>query len=461
MWAIINPVNDFAENSMPEIKIAFISIIRTTFDVELAQRVAESARTQLAASGVTLVGPSASVTTLDEANARAEVLADADIDLLVLFQATFADSTMALAFARQVDAPLLLWAVPEPHTGGRLRLNSLCGINLAGHALTRAGYRYAYVYADPTAALALDTVHVRAQAGRVRRRLRGTRIGRVGDNPAGFETCLVNRAGLAERFGLDVVDLDLRERVFAAAQAVPQAEAQAVADELATRVSGLDELDANAAQGTMKTYVALKQIAEAERLQGFAVRCWPEFFTELGCAACGAMSMLSDGMTPSSCEVDVNGTITQFILQTLSGEPAFGSDLVSVDPEADALVLWHCGLAPLAMADPETTPGVTIHSNRKLPLLMDFSLKPGRVTVARLSEASGDFRLVIGMGEIVRGRKPFSGTTGLLRFDRPADQILARILAEGLEHHISLTYGDHGPALRALAHMLNLPVYEL
>ncbi|MCB1454596.1 MAG: fucose isomerase, partial [Rhizobiaceae bacterium] len=351
--------------------------------------------------------------------------------------------------------------VPEPHTGGRLRLNSLCGINLAGHALTRAGYRYAYVYAEPTDPLALDVVTTRSQAGRVRRLLRGARIGRVGENPAGFETCLVNRAGLAERFGLEVVDIDLREQVFAAAQAIPQAEAQAIGAELATRVSGLADLDTSATEKTLKTYVTLKDMADSQRLQGFAVRCWPEFFTELGCAACGAMSLLSDGLTPSSCEVDVNGTITQFILQTLSGEPAFGSDLVSVDPEADALVLWHCGLAPLAMADPDTTPGVTIHSNRKLPLLLDFALKPGQVTVARLSEAAGDFRLVIGMGEIVRGRKPFSGTTGLLRLDRHADQILDRILAEGLEHHLSLTYGDHRPALRALAHMLNLPVYEL
>ncbi|MCA9905924.1 MAG: hypothetical protein KC547_18840, partial [Anaerolineae bacterium] len=240
---------------MPELKIAFISIIRTTFDVELAQQVAETAREQLAAAGMNLVGSSASVTTLDEANTRAEQLADADIDLLVLFQATFADSTMALAFARQIDAPLLLWAVPEPHTGGRLRLNSLCGINLAGHALTRAGYRYAYVYAEPTDPLALDVVTTRAQAGRVRRLLRGARIGRVGENPAGFETCLVNRAGLAERFGLEVVDIDLREQVFAAAQAVPQAEAQAIGAELATRVSGLADLDTSATEKTLKTYV--------------------------------------------------------------------------------------------------------------------------------------------------------------------------------------------------------------
>jgi L-fucose isomerase-like protein len=211
----------------------------------------------------------------------------------------------------------------------------------------------------------------------------------------------------------------------------------------------------------LSAYVALRDMAATQQIDGFAVRCWPEFFTDMGCASCGAMSILSDSMIPCSCEADVNGTITQFILQTLSGEPAFGTDIVSVDQDTDSLVVWHCGLAPLSMADPQTQPGVTIHSNRKLPLLMEFPLKPGRVTIARLSEATGSYRLVIGSGDIVRGDKPFSGTCGLLHFERPAAQVLDNILSEGLEHHISLTYGDHRPALLALAHMLDLPVLML
>jgi hypothetical protein len=49
----------------------------------------------------------------------------------------------------------------------------------------------------------------------------------------------------------------------------------------------------------------------------------------------------------------------------------------------------------------------------------------------------------------------------VLRFDRPAAQVLDTLLGEGLEHHISLTYGDHLPALLALARMLDLPVLRL
>jgi L-fucose isomerase-like protein len=191
------------------------------------------------------------------------------------------------------------------------------------------------------------------------------------------------------------------------------------------------------------------------------VRCWPEFFTELGCAACGAMSMLSDELLPCSCEADVNGTVTQLMLQWLSGEPAFGTDVVSFDLDEDAVVVWHCGLAPLSMADPDVQPRATIHSNRQLPLLMEFPLKPGRVTLARLSEATGSYRLVVGTGEILQAPMSFTGTSGVLRFDRPAAEVLDIMLSEGLEHHVSLTYGDYEPALLALAKMLDLPILRL
>jgi L-fucose isomerase-like protein len=198
-----------------------------------------------------------------------------------------------------------------------------------------------------------------------------------------------------------------------------------------------------------------------QRLDGLAVRCWPEFFTELGCAACGALSLLSDNNLPCSCEADANGTITQMLLGWLSGEPAFGTDMVYFDLKDDTCVLWHCGLAPLSMADPTVAPRGALHSNRQVPLVMDFPLKPGRVTLARLSRASGSLVLVVAGGEMLSAPKSFSGTSGVLRFDRPASEVLDAIMQHGLEHHLSLTYGHHQPALETVARWLDIPVFNL
>lgn len=465
------------------LRVGFVSLARSTFDVALAGQVTTQLHGALTSAGLQLCGPGEPLRDPEALQAAVVALAADPPDLLLLLQATFADSTMVLRVAEAVDAPLVLWAVPEP-TGSRsvpqplgavpepaaadaapggprrLRLNSLCGVNLAAHALRRAGRRYDWLYAPPDDPAALQKVCTLALAGHVRQRLRQARIGRVGEQPAGFPTCSYDAERLRAALGVQVVPLGL-DAVFQAVRAVGEGEVDAAWQALESRLEGLAYVDRAATRRTLAVQQALGRLAAVERLDGLAVRCWPEFFTDLGCAACGALSQLADGLIPTSCEADVNGTITQFILQCLSGGPAFGSDIVSMDVAAGTGVLWHCGLAPLSMADRARPPRATVHPNRKLPLLFEFSLKPGRVTLARLSEASGGYRLVIAGGEMLQSAPSFSGTSGVLRFDAPASDVLDTIMREGLEHHVSLTYGDHRAALLALGAMLGLPVLRL
>jgi len=446
---------------MQKPRVAFLPIARTTFDVELARQVSEKARSHLSQVPLTLDGTAELITDLNNAQQVIQSLEESPPDLLLIFQATFADSSMVMSLVESIDAPVLLWAVPEDHTGGRLRLNSFCGINLAGHALTRARHRYEYLYTPPEDPAVVEKTIPLAKAGQARNLLRRSRLGRVGENPDGFETCQLDSDVIRQLFGLEVVQFDLAEDLFPMARQIKGSRIDAIHAQLSEKVVGLEELEPKPTRGTLSIYAALQQLAQQQGLGGFAVRCWPEFFTEMGCAACGAMSMLSDDLIPCSCEADVNGTITQMILQSISGEPAFGTDMVSLDEGRDALVIWHCGLAPLSMADPQEPRGVTIHSNHKLPLLFEFTLKPGLVTIARLTESTGNYRLVIGRGEIIRGPKSFSGTSGLLKFDRPAREVLDVILTEGLEHHISITYGDYVDTLIAFAQLINIPILQL
>ena len=440
--------------------IGFLPIARTTFDMALAGEMTAQVRQSLAQAGFTLQGPEGLVTGVEEAEAAIAALAGKPIDLLLLLQATFADSTMALQISEKIEAPLLLWALPEKRTGGRLRLNSFCGINLTAHALRRANRIYDYVYASPGDAKALEKIRVLAAAGRARRKLREARIGRIGEHPAGFDSCLCHPEKLKARLGVEVIQVQL-EDVFQMARQADSREIEGLFASLKERLDHLEELDETAVRGTLAVYLALRRLAEEKRLDGLGIRCWPQFFTDLKCAACGAMSLLSDEMTPCSCEADVNGTITQLILQLLSGEPAFGTDVVSFEADENLAVIWHCGLAPLSMADLSFKPRGAIHSNRLLPLLMEFPLKPGRVTMARLSEAGGEYRLVVGGGEMIRAPLSFSGTAGALRFDRPALEVADQIIREGLEHHVAITYGDVVPELLALARILDLPVLQI
>ena len=217
--------------------------------------------------------------------------------------------------------------------------------------------------------------------------MKSARLGVVGEHPAGMDSCNLDEPQLKKVFGLQIARIDLTE-VFTRARSISGISLEKTRAALDSQLDNLAELDQVPLQGTLSVYNALKEIASDQKLDGLAVRCWPEFFTEMGCAACGAMSMLSDGFgkcvpLPTSCEADINGTVTQLMLQWLSGTPAFGTDMVGIDVEKDRIALWHCGLAPLSMADPNVQPHGTNHSNRNVPLVFDFPLKAGTVTVAR------------------------------------------------------------------------------
>jgi L-fucose isomerase-like protein len=443
------------------LQIGFIPIARPTFDTALAAEMTRRARGQIQDAGWELNGPEEMVMDVPAAQAVAADLKDSALDLLLVFQATFADATMTVMLAEALNAPLLLWAVPDIPSGGRLRLNSLCGINLSAFSLNRIGRRFRYVYAEAEDTTVLPRVETLARAGRALRLLREARIGVIGQHPDGFDPCDYDGGRLHALFGLQVLPFDLGA-FFSQVREQPTERIEARLANLSQTLTNLPELDQQAVRGTIGAWEALSQLSQVEGLSGIAVCCWPEFFTELGCAACGAMSMMSDSGVPCSCEADVNGTATQLMLQGVSGEAAFGTDLVSADRESDTFVFWHCGLAPLSMADPSVQPRGTVHSNRQLPLLMEFPLKPGRVTIGRLSESKGSgYRLVVGRGEMLSRPNSFSGTSGVCRFDSPLGDALDVIMNEGLEHHYSITYGDHFDSLLALADMLDLPVVQL
>ena len=173
------------------------------------------------------------------------------------------------------------------------------------------------------------------------------------------------------------------------------------------------------------------------------------------------MSLLNDIDVIGTCEADVYGNITGLVMQWLAGSASFVTDLVHLDRDSNTGVFWHCGLAPFEMADPVAVPRATVHSNRKLPLLSEFPLKPGRVTLARFSRSRGIHRLVIGGATMISAPLAFSGTAGVARFDRPIDEILDSVMGEGLELHYGIVYGDVREQLAAVAALLDMPVIEI
>ena len=460
-------------------RLGLLPLARPTFDVPFAEDVLRRAFQTLDGMGHEFVGERRLLFSNDEAAPAIEQLGREKLDAVIVLQVTFADAGMILKLADAVDCPLVVWGFPEPRWGGRPRLNALCGINLATHALRRANKNYRFVYAAPEDHRAVGEAVNRTDASEAPawrdvarserdpvaadialKALQKTRIGLVGEHPDGFETCRYDDRALAERLGVAVHPIALNQ-LFDAARSVPQADVTPVLARVQRELAGLDQVDAEATEKSCRLYAALRSMGAEQKLAGFAVRCWPEMFTDYGCAVCGALGMLNEDALPCACEADVVGNVTNLILQALSGTPPWVVDLVHADPDDDTAVIWHCGLAPRSMASSQSEIRADIHANRMLPLLQSFTLKPGRVTIARLSQATNDLSMVVAGAEMIEAPMSFGGTSGVLKFDRPVGEVVDDLLSFGLEHHVSIAYGDHRPALRAVAEQLSMPLLEL
>ncbi len=419
-------------------RVGVAAIARPTFDVPFAAATASRAFAVLEQlDGVDCVGSAALVLGDDDLAKAKNALDGGPLDVLVVLQASFADSTLVAALAALTDAPILLWAFPEQRTGGRLRLNSLCGINLAAYVLQLEGRDVRHVYVDPDAPHAAEslierlasaplpprppaqstppTEHDSAIADAAAHRLETARIGIIGDRPTGFEPCGYDAAELLAKAGVTAKAIPLAT-LFVRAAAAPAHEAAEVRGHYARQLPDLDEVDGDALDRSIRLHLGLRDLVRTEKLDAVATRCWPECFTEFGGAACAPQSLLNSQLgVPGLCEADAYGAVTSLILQELVHEPVFVADLVDLDATDNTGVLWHCGLAPIEMADPDVPAHATIHSNRRLPLLYEFPLKAGRITLARLSQSRGTHRLVIGGAEMMAAPLAFSGTAGVAR----------------------------------------------
>ena len=462
------------------LKYGVIPLARTTFDMEFAEQMKDQAFAALDAAGISTVGPRELACDADAARiALQDIQSAAAADLLLILQITFTDASMTIQMARESDLPVAIWGVPEPRAGGRLRLNSYCGINLAAHALGKADLPFNWLFADPGSAdlgpklcglaetpetaesMASDIGHSEdSVADRVVRQLQQSRVSVIGEHPDGFDTCEYDPVTLNALTGIDVDTVALDD-AFTRAQAASTERAAAHHARANESLAGLDAVDQEQLDRSFRLLCALEDIVAENDAASIAVRCWPETFVEYGCAACGPMAMMNEAGIPSACEADVYGSVSTLMLQELAAEPVWMADLVDVDAAGDTAVLWHCGLAPLSMCDPDTQAEATIHTNRKMPLLHQFPLKPGRVTLARLSQARNETKLVIAGAEVHAAPRAFTGTSGVIRFDRPVDEVCATVMGEGLEHHFSLAYGDYAASLEQVANRLNIPVLRL
>ena len=458
--------------------IGILPLGRPTFDVPFAQAMLDAMVQALRDGGHRLAGEPALLMDGDAAVSAIEQFEKQPPDVLLVLQVTFTDASVVVQAAERLRLPMALWAIPEPRLGGRLRLNSFCGLNLASHALGLQGKAFSWLYRHPTEdgtddalrkllaeAEAPDQITLPMEAAgpattRFKAEVAGSRICRIGAHPEGFDTCRYDPDTMLDLSGVSVDALEI-DALFDLARNSDSDQKKALRATISGQINNLSSLDPEQMDRSIGLKVALDSLRSNGAYDAFALRCWPETFTEYGGAVCGPVSLLGEAKVPCACEADVYGALTQLYLQAISGDAVFLADIVDMDCDDDTGVVWHCGQAPLSMADPDFDVEGTIHTNRKMPLLYQFPLKPGPVTFLRISQAQGETKLLFAFGEMLKRPMAFTGTSGVVRFSSGTKKALQNMMASGMEHHMALAYGDFRQEVRGLAAELGIPALNI
>jgi L-fucose isomerase-like protein len=463
-------------------KVSLVALARPTFDVETAQRNFDAARALLKDLGAEVSGPDFLLMTPEDV-AKTSISSS---DIHILFMASFSDASPAVELLSKVKGPVLLWSTREPGSvGERLKLNSMCGANLAAHALVGAGQSVRHLHGNTeepetrrklkeilngnfpsdvtpphqSRDLADESVAIAALG-----KLSQMKIGAVGDAPNGFTPCLFDGEKIKQIFGLEIEKIEIPE-AFERISKIPSSKVSTAHSKALVAQPSLAQVNEEQALTVAGVEVALEEWRDQSSLDAIAIRCWPEFPTELGACVCSALGRLSDRGLITTCERDVLGAVTMLLCEALGSDENYLVDIVDLVQEENLIRLWHCGSAATKLASDAENATQYIHCNRKLGVAGNFPLKTGPVTLVRIDRDvdpnnNSGLRMIVSRGESIPAPNHFQGNTATVRTQPDAATLVNGIVTHGYPHHLVISWIDVRPGLRRVAKQLGIPLKE-
>jgi len=280
---------------------------------------------------------------------------------------------------------------------------------------------------------------------RVVKGLRNLRVGAIGARPAAFNTVRYSER-ILESQGITIETLDLSE-VLGRIGRMKDTDELAVAKLQAIRkyvsTSGVPEA---ALLKMAKLAAVVEQWMKAVDAQVSAVQCWTSLEENLGIVPCTIMSMMSDDLMSSACEVDVCGTISMHALRLASGTPSALLDWnnnYGADP--NKAVCFHCSNLPkhffkeVKMEYQAIIAGTVGKANTFGTC--EGRVKAGPITYARFStdDQAGKVRGYLGGAKFTDDPLETFGGAGVVEIPK-MQELLRYICENGFEHHVAANF---------------------
>ena len=230
---------------------------------------------------------------------------------------------------------------------------------------------------------------------------------------------------------------------------------------------------------TLKDWI--KEHRGYRKYVAIAGKCWPAFQTQFGFVPCYVNSRLTGMGIPVSCEVDIYGTLSEFIGQVVSDDIVTLLDINNSVPKdmykesiegkfnytlQDTFMGFHCGntaSSKLSFCEMK----YQMIMARSLPIevtngTLEGDIKPGDITFYRLqSTADNKLRAYIAHGEVLPVATRSFGAIGVFAIPEMGRFYRHVLIEGGFPHHGAVAFGHHGKALFEVFKYIGVPVEEI
>ena len=356
-----------------------------------------------------------------------------------------------------LGVPVLVQATPD--TPGRMtirdRRDSFCGKMSACNNLKQYGIPYSLTTRHteaPDSDFFRRDLEWFSAVCRVVRGLRGLRIGAIGARPAAFNTVRYSEK-ILEANGISIEPIDLSEvlgRIRRLADDAPAARQKLDAIQRYVPTQGVPR---EALLKMAKLGAVIDEWMRQTDCRISAVQCWTSMEEFFGVVPCTVMSMMSNELMSSACEVDICGVVGMHALQLASGTPSALLDWNNnYGDDPDKAVCFHCSNLPkhffgdVRMDFQEIIAGTVGKENTYGTCV--GRVKPSPMSFARFStdDRAGGIRGYVGEGEFTNDSLETFGGAGVVRISR-MQELLHFICEQGFEHHVAANLSLVGGAV--------------
>lgn len=361
----------------------------------------------------------------------------------------------------ELNVPILIQAFPD--TASRMtisdRRDSFCGKMSVCNNLQQFGVRYSlttlHTESPSSDAFAKDLAWFAAVC-RVANGMRRLRVGAIGARPVAFNTVRYSEK-ILENNSITVAPIDLSEifgRIDKMKDDDPAAQAKlkSIRDYVST-----NDVPATALMKMAKLGAVIEQWMRANDLDISAVQCWTSMEEYFGVVPCTLMSMMSNDLLSSACEVDIAGVLGMHALRLASETPSALLDWNNnYGDDPNKAVCFHCSNLPkhffqsVRMDFQEIIAGTVGKANTFGTVV--GRVKAGPMTYARFStdDLSGRVRGYLGQGAFTTDPLETFGGAGVVEIPR-LQNLLHYICENGFEHHVAANLSSTAAAVHEAA----------